>query len=131
MDKKSKKLPMNQKRLHMLSLVVFIFILGLVFFSLREDNPLQMGSAMTTDALEMRWSQEYNLFLPGIIEKININTADQETLEALPGVGEKLAKAIIVYREKDGLFQAVDEVVKVSGIGLKKLNQMKEFITVE
>lgn len=115
----------------MLSLVVFIFILGLVFFSARVGNPLQMGSAITVDALEMRWSQEYKLFLPGTIEKININTADQETLEALPGVGEKLAKKIIVYREENGLFQAVDEIVKVSGIGLKKLNQMKEFIIVE
>ncbi|WP_313525910.1 ComEA family DNA-binding protein [Anaerotignum sp.] len=90
-----------------------------------------MGTEITPEGLELRWSEDYKLFLPGTIDKININTADQETLESLPGVGEKLSTAIIKYREENGLFHSVDEIVNVSGIGIKKLNQMKEFIIVE
>lgn len=90
-----------------------------------------MGTLTTVNQLETRWEEDYKLFIPGTIDKININTADQQTLEALPGVGEKLAKAMIEYRQVKGPFHSTDEVVNISGIGLKKLNQMKEFIIVE
>jgi len=60
-----------------------------------------------------------------------VNTADQETLESLPGVGEKLAKRIIEYREEKDAFHKIEDIVNVSGIGLKKLEQMKEYIATE
>ncbi|WP_352401098.1 helix-hairpin-helix domain-containing protein [Anaerotignum sp.] len=90
-----------------------------------------MGAAIGTEGLELKWSGDYRLFLPGTIDKININTADQEALQALPGVGEKLAKAIVQYRKEKGLYHTVDEIVNVPGIGLKKLNQIKEFTIAE
>lgn len=53
---------------------------------------------------------------------ININTADQETLmNGINGVGEKKAAAIIEYREKNGPFSAVEQLLEVPGIGPKTL----------
>ncbi len=112
-------------------LVVFAFILAMIFTSMKGGDSLHMGSAVTVEALEARWAGDYKLFLPGTIEAININTADQKALEALPGVGEKIAKEIIKYREKNGLFHETEDIVNVPGIGIKKLNQMKEFIIAE
>ncbi len=48
--------------------------------------------------------------------KININTADEATLAALPGIGKKGATAVIEYRTKNGPFQTVDDLKNVPGI---------------
>lgn len=131
MNEKRKNLSNERKVLKVMLIVVIFFILGLAFASVKENNSLQMGTAISPEMLETRWSQEYKLCLPGMVGKLNINTADQEDLEALPGVGEKIAQEIIFYREENGLFQTTDEIVKVSGIGIKKLDQMKGFIIVK
>ncbi len=61
---------------------------------------------------------------------ININTASAPELESLPGIGEVLAGRIITYRENNGDFKSIEEIVAVSGIGEKKYNDIKEMITV-
>lgn len=121
----------KKKGLQILLQVVLAFILALIFMSTKGGDSFRMGTAVTVDTLEARWAGEYKLFLPGTIEAININTADQEALEALPGVGEKIANEIIKYREKNGLFHGIEEIVNVPGIGIKKLNRMKAFIIAE
>jgi competence protein ComEA len=63
--------------------------------------------------------------------KVNINTADEATLQSLKGIGEKKAKAIIDYRQKNGPFKTVDDLGKVKGIGAKRLGKLKEQITVK
>ncbi len=62
--------------------------------------------------------------------KININSADQKTLEQLPGVGEVRAKAIIDYRQKNGPFKSTEDLKKITGIGDKTFEQMREQVTV-
>ncbi len=131
MNKKQEKLCNQRKGLKLLLLVVILFLPGLGFISFEGRDTLHMGEATTIHALETRWQGEYTLHLPGTIRQININTADQDTLEALPGVGEKLAERIIAYREQNGPFLGTEEIVNVSGIGLKKLNQMKAYIVAE
>ncbi len=61
---------------------------------------------------------------------ININTADQELLCQLPGIGPKTAQRIIEYRQTHGKFKSIEEIMNVRGIGPKKFEQIKNLITV-
>lgn len=61
--------------------------------------------------------------------KININTADKDELDRLPGIGPVLAQRIIEYRKAHGPFRDIADLKKVSGIGEAKLNQVKDKIT--
>lgn len=63
--------------------------------------------------------------------KININMADEKSLEAIPGVGPATAKKIVDYRTKQGKFNAIEDIKNVSGIGDKKFESMKDFISVK
>lgn len=63
--------------------------------------------------------------------KININTADIDTLCTLPGIGESKAADIIAYREKNGSFKSVEELMKVSGIKESLLEKIADKIKVD
>ena len=62
--------------------------------------------------------------------RLNINAASVEELTALPGIGETLAQRIVDYREQHGDFTTVDGLRNVSGIGEKRLEAIREYITV-
>lgn len=62
---------------------------------------------------------------------ININTATQRELEEIPGVGPVTAAAIMTWREENGSFTAVEQLLEVSGIGAKTLETMRSAITVD
>lgn len=66
----------------------------------------------------------------GGIKKVNINSANQEELETLPGVGPALAVRIIEYRNSNGKFEKVEEVQNVKGIGDSKFTNIKEHICI-
>lgn len=61
---------------------------------------------------------------------VNINTANEAELLALPGIGEKRAKAIIAYREENGPFSCTQDIVEVNGIGPKIFEDICDLITV-
>ncbi len=65
------------------------------------------------------------------VEKININNASVEELTHLKGVGAKYAERIVQYREENGPFTCVEDIIKVPGIGPKTCEQNKDLITVE
>ncbi|EGW23341.1 competence protein ComEA helix-hairpin-helix repeat protein [Methylobacter tundripaludum SV96] len=61
-----------------------------------------------------------------IASPVNINTADAKTIgEALSGIGQKKAEAIVKYRETKGEFKAVEDLVNVDGIGAKTVEKIK------
>jgi competence protein ComEA len=59
---------------------------------------------------------------------VNINTADGEQLQLLPRVGPALAERIINFREINGPFKSVDELVAVKGIGERSLEQLRPYL---
>ncbi len=63
-------------------------------------------------------------------QKVNLNRADVWLLEALPGIGETRALAIIEYREKNGRFHHSTDLLKVEGIGSVTYEKIKHLITV-
>lgn len=64
-------------------------------------------------------------------QTVDINSADAATLaENINGIGASKAQAIVDYRNKNGRFLAVDDLVNVKGIGIKTVNRIREFLTV-
>jgi len=63
-------------------------------------------------------------------QKVDINRAEAWLLEALPGIGETRAKAIVAYREENGEFKRIEDLLKVKGIGEGIFAEIKDYITV-
>jgi len=67
----------------------------------------------------------------GTSAKININTASAEELDALPGIGPAIAEDIVDYRNKNGEFKAIEDLLNVPGIGQSKFNRLKDNVTLK
>ncbi len=61
--------------------------------------------------------------------KVNLNTADAAALETLPRVGPAMAQKIIAWRQANGRFASVDDLLAVSGIGAKTLESLRPLVT--
>lgn len=61
--------------------------------------------------------------------KISINSSTAEQLSSLPGIGEETAEKIVAYRDEKGLFQSLDQLKEVNGIGDAKFAKLKDQIT--
>jgi competence protein ComEA len=62
--------------------------------------------------------------------RININSATAEELEALPSIGEVIAARIIAYREQNGPFRSVDDLIHVEGISDRTIDEIRNLVTV-
>jgi competence protein ComEA len=66
------------------------------------------------------------------LQPVNVNTANAEEIsEALKGIGMTKAEAIVAYRDENGQFKHVDELVNVKGIGIRTVDINREYILLE
>ena len=107
---------MTQKNLFNISLTI------IALFTLLIVNPAfaEAGKEGATQSNETLAS----------MEKININKADTKTLTTLKGIGKDRAVKIIEYREKNGPFQKIEDIMKVKGIGKKIFEQNANVLSV-
>lgn len=64
------------------------------------------------------------------IKPININTATSEELQQVPGIGPATAEKILLMRKSYGAFKSVDDLLAIKGLGKKRLEKMRKYLTV-
>lgn len=106
-----------------LSMLIMTIAIVIQIFSYGEitKNPPPEIKPVTTISIEIPELEN------GLV---NINTANFHQLWSIKGLGEKKAYAIIEYREQNGDFSSIDDLVKVSGIGEKTIEQIRKYITI-
>lgn len=65
------------------------------------------------------------------IQKINLNSADIRTLTMLPGIGRETALKIVEYRSQNGRYKSIEDLIYIKGIGVKKLEKIKKYVTIK
>lgn len=120
-------LVLNKKAKIILAVIIFILIAGAGSLVEHFERDAFIMEEMATD--------DNALYKPvGESEKdglININAASEDDLKTLEGIGESLAARIVEYRSKNGPFVTKEEIMKISGIGAKKFENIKDDICAE
>lgn len=122
---------MKNTRIQILTLLTCIFAAFTVgLFAGRNLNrtPVQIQAlpAVTAEAA----STVFESTAPTEPAILDLNTATAEQLQTLPGIGPVIAERIISYRETNGGFESVGELMQVPGIGEKKLEEVWDLVSV-
>lgn len=91
---------------------------------------LILASSSVSLAVENKSAQDQPA-VSQVQQVVNINTADAETLTNLKGVGIKKAEAIIAWREANGGFTSVEQLLEVKGIGVAILDENRNSLRIE
>ncbi len=104
-----------------------VLALGLVFLALNRyqfyQNYVDVSSLKDSTSTAVSRPVETEL-------KVNINRANLEELMKIPGIGRVTGLSIIEYRTLHGEFSHIDELMNVRGIGEKKLEMLKPYVTI-
>ena len=118
-------LVLNKKSKIFLYIIIFVLlVLGGFAVEHFEKDAFVMETVATEDYIP------YELDTKEVADG-KINSADTEQLVKLKGIGEKMSERIIKYRQENGPFMSIEEIMKVSGISEKKFEDIKEYISVE
>lgn len=105
---------------------------SLFFAASNSEDPQEDSSiAEKNEVLGLEKNNNFETYKKKEIPKtaINLNTATLEQLTTLPGIGEKTAQLILDYRIKLRKFKNIDQLDNVKGIGTKKLEKIRPFLT--
>ncbi|MFT6904699.1 MAG: competence protein ComEA [Oleiphilaceae bacterium] len=83
----------------------------------------------TQQVLAADKSVEATVVSVNMTEKINVNTANSNQLAVIKGLGKKKAQAIVDYRQQNGDFVSLGDLIKVKGIGKSTLQKIEPFVT--
>lgn len=119
---------MNVKRVYILTLLASAVLLAAVYgvseFSAEEPAvPVISYASEEISADDIFYDDEFSDSL------IDLNSADVQTLAEIAGIGRETAEKIVAYADEYG-FSSVDELVNISGIGEKKLEAIRPYVTV-
>lgn len=111
--------------------IVFAF-LGLSVSAFAADDQKAMDQTATTTATSTTTTDTTATTTATVEEKVNVNTADVDTLAKVKGIGKKKAQEIVDYRTKNGNFKAVEDLLNVKGKGMndKWLDKIQSKLTV-
>lgn len=103
-------------------------------YVLKDGQKIHIPSIYDTDSSQyIQDDAGINVIVPDNYNSsslVNINLATQSELETLPGVGPSTASKIIDYRNKNGRFQTIEDIMNVSGIGEAKFANIKDYICI-
>lgn len=133
---------MNKNLLFLLLSIIFVLTcvcIILTYFYIRQTEAqyiysVSMSSGISDNAYDSKENADISYSeseKETPIAKININTASREELQTLTGIGEVIAGRIVEYREQNGKFRSIEELVEVKGIGEATLNSIRDMITVQ
>ena len=125
------------------SMIVAVFIAGLIFLHL--ERPYKSFEIIKiTENINYQNHTAFCNYFPKYLNlktteiknnenetHININNANTKSLIKLYGIGEKMAKRIIDYRNKNGSFEVIEDIMRVDGISIKTFDKIKNRICVK
>lgn len=118
-----------QKLIFAVFLTFVCIILGIFIGRLSVDSSYLFHSKITAKQDDIFILEQTTDEKQSDNGKIPINTATSAQLQMLPNIGEVLATRIIEYRTENGPFFAVEDLMLVEGIGEKRLDELRQYIT--
>jgi competence protein ComEA len=107
------------KTRHVIGFLFFTLILGLTAYA------ADAGGMQSSDSGSPAMSSEQNT---GVI---NINTASVDQLKMLPGIDDQIAKNIVYYRDTNGPFITLDDLLNVKGVTKEEFNQVNQYLVLQ
>ncbi len=95
-----------------------------------KGQPSVLGSSVSSGSPAPTPGKTPGPARPGRAEVINLNTATEQQLDTLPGVGPVTAAAIVAWRQANGKFTSVDQLAEVDGIGPARLEKLRPLVRV-
>lgn len=103
---------------------VLIVLAVILFLAPANGMALDTSSITSSSVTDMASSAG------GVTDLLNINTASVESLTQIPGISPKIGEAISTYRELNGAFSSVSDLLNVDGIDMSLLEKIKPFLTI-